>query len=97
MEEDGGYRFLTERWIFVDSITFSSPWEDLRSVWEGESLQLKGTKIERGGDKKFDLISFPGFSSICPRDELLQLLQNYSVHMHVTQSDMGGRCLEISC
>ena len=22
---------------------------------------------------------------------------NYSVHMHVTQSDMGGRCLEISC
>ena len=48
--------FLTERWIFVDSITFSSPWEDLRSVWEGEggekSLQLKGTK--RGGDKKFD-------------------------------------------
>ena len=48
--------FLTERWIFVDSITFSSPWEDLRSVWEGEggekSLQLEGT--EREGDKKFD-------------------------------------------
>ena len=63
----------------------------------GESLQLKGTKRERGGDKKFDLISFPRFSPIRPRDELLQLLQNYSVHMHVTQSDMGGRCLEISC
>ena len=59
MEECGGYRFLTEKWIFVDSITFSSPWEELRSVWEGESLQLKGTKRERGGDKKFDLISFP--------------------------------------
>ena len=48
--------FLTGRWIFVDSITFSSPWEDLRSVWEGEggekSLQLKGTGSE--GDKKFD-------------------------------------------
>ena len=40
--------FLTERWIFVDSITFSSPWEELRSVWEGESLQLKGTKREGG-------------------------------------------------
>ena len=60
--------FLTEKWIFVDSITFSSPWEDLRSVWEGEggekSLQLKGTGSE--GDKKFD--SFSGFSPICPRD-----------------------------
>ena len=48
--------FLTERWIFVDSITFSSPWEDLRSVWEGEggekSLLLEGT--EKEGDKKFD-------------------------------------------
>ena len=52
MEECGGYRFLTEKWIFVDSITFSSPWEDLRSVWEGESLQLKGTKREREGEIK---------------------------------------------
>ena len=48
-----------ERWIFVDSITFPSPWDDLRSVWEREggekSLQMRRTKREgRGGDKKFD-------------------------------------------
>ena len=50
--------FLIQRggYLLIPSLSHP-PWEDLRSVWEGEggekSLQLKGTK-KREGDKKFD-------------------------------------------
>ena len=49
--------FLIQRggYLLIPSLSHP-PWEDLRSVWEGEggekSLQLKGNKRE--GDKKLD-------------------------------------------
>ena len=55
----GWCMFLTVKWIFVDSITFSSPWEGLGSVWEGE--RLFSWERERGGDKKFDWYHFQDF------------------------------------
>ena len=47
----GWCMFLTVKWIFVDSLTFSSPWEgsDLFGRERDSSVER-----ERGGDKKFD-------------------------------------------
>ena len=89
--------FITVKWIFVDSITFSSPWEDLRSVWEGESLQLKGTKREREGEiKSLTDIIFRIFTNL-PEGCCTQYSFHSLLNIPLTQGDMGGRCLEISC
>ena len=45
--------FLTVSWIFVDSITSTSPWDHLGSVWEGELGGEKSLFFGVGGDKKF--------------------------------------------